>query len=392
MYNPYKPQCYQNFIVSQRDCDKVPTSGLYIENLTGISSEMVANTANSTNSTGADNLEDRTFAAIRKAKTILEEYAGTQGYIFRRAGAIQNFCSFSNSFHAPIGATKKGLVITKSSRKGRFNSLFIDSLCVKSNTTGTHQIELLDSNQNILQSINISLTAGQKTKILVKWDLALEFGQSYYIVWANTTATPAMGDCSCSTAGCCGNHFDYSTTNNVWYQIKGWDGAKCQNKAFGISINAQVKCSVDNLMCDFLSDIKNAILSLTGAEIADAALSPQRNNSTNINAAEWLIAKRAEWTADAATEIRNAAAYKIQQWIKEDSFCIERNLTNAPQLVAGKMPYTAARDIQVAVLQVNDRIQDAFAKPIIDSLNGLKIDYRGIYGTMPTYWGFNLLF
>lgn len=391
MYNPYKPQCYFQFITSQELCSGVaPKSGLYIENLSGISAQMVSNSTNSNNNKGADNLEDRVFSAILTAKNILRNYINSQGWLFRSAGEMQGFCNFSKIYHPAIGSAKKGLVITKQSTAAKFNSLFVDSLCVLSNETGTHTIELLDNNQNAVQSLSVDLTAGVKSKIPVKWNLMLQNGQSYYIVWATPTAKPANGVCNCNTIGCCGNSFSYLNSKNVWYRVNGWDGEKCQNNAFGISINAQIKCDLDNLMCDFLNDIAYSILKLTGAEIALSATSPQRTNSANVNSAEWLNAMRAEWLGNAEIEIQNAAAQKIQQWAEEDTFCLYRNKLNMPVIGNSLIAHTAARDLQAAQSYAVEQIAQKLAKPLLNYYETLPIKYGEIYGLQPMFWGFNL--
>lgn len=392
MYNPYIPQCYQNFILSQEACgDQRPTSGFFIENLTGISAQMIANSANSNNATGKDNLQDRVFAAIQKAKAIINSYLTSVGFLFRNSGNIQSFCSFSNLYHTAIGADKKGIVISKISNKAFYNSLFVDSICVLSNTTGIHAIELIDNAGNILQTLSVTLTAGQKTKIPVKWNLAINRGENYYIVWANSNATPAMGSCSCNTTGCCGNSFDYASSETVWYKISGWDGAKCQNNAYGISINAQVKCELDNLMCDILPQIAYSILKLTGAELAVAALSPQRTTSTNTNGAEFYDNMRQVWLMEAEQEIKDIAAQKVQQWAEQDNFCIYRNSLNQPKMQNLFTPHTALRDTQAARMLAIENIAQSFAKPLIDEYNGIKMQYKGTYGLYPMYWGFNIL-
>jgi hypothetical protein len=391
MYNPYKPQCYFQFISSQELCKNVvPKSGLYIENLSGMSSQMVSNSTNSNNRTGADNLEDRVFSAIMQAKTILRNYINSQGWLFRSAGQMQSFCSFSNIYHPAIGTAKKGLVITKQSNVAKYNSLYIDSLCVLSNYTGTHTIQLLDNSQNQIQSLSVDLIAGEKSKIPVKWNLMLQNNESYFIVWDTALAQPANGSCSCNTSGCCGNSYSYFDQKSVWYQIKGWDGQKCQNNAFGISINAQVKCDIDNLMCDLLGDIGYSILKLTGAELALAALSPQRTNSANVNSAEWYAAMRGEWLAGAEIEIQNAAAQKVQQWAKEDTFCLYRNNANIAYIGNSLTPHTAARDLQAAQSYAQEQIMQQFAKPLLDYYQNLPIQYPEIYGLQPMFWGFNL--
>ncbi len=391
MYNPYKAQCYFQFITSQELCkNSTPKSGLFIENLSGFSSQMVANGTNSNNGTAADNLEDRVYSAIMSAKAILRNYINTQGWLFRSAGQMQSFCSFSNIYHPAIGTKKQGLVITKQSNVARFNSIFIDSLCVLSNYTGTHTIELLDNSQNTLQSLSVDLTAGTKSKIPVKWNLMLKNGESYYIVWANADAKPANGTCNCNTTGCCGNGFTYSDQKSVWYNIKGWNGEKCQNNAFGISVNAQVKCDLDNLMCDLLGDIAHSVLKLTGAELALAITSPMRNNSSNVNSAEWLTNMRGEWLADAEVEIKDAAAQKLQQWALEDTFCLYRNQKNMPVITNSLTPRTVLRDIQAAQSLAYEQIAQQFAKPILDYYQNLPIQYNEIYGLNPMFWGFNL--
>ena len=391
MFNPYKPECYFQFITSQELCSTaIPKSGLYIENLSGISAQMVSNSANSNNSKGADNLEDRVFSAILQAKEILRNYINSQGWLFRSAGQMQSFCSLSNTYHPAIGATKKGLVITKQSNAAKFNSLHIDSLCVLSNETGTHTIQLLNSSQTLVQSLSIDLTAGVKTKIPVNWNLMLQKGQSYYIVWDTPTAKPANGTCNCNTIGCCGNDFSYLNQNNVWYKVNGWDGEKCQNNAFGISINARVKCDLDNLMCDLLNDIAYSVLKLTGAEIALSATSPQRTVSANVNSSEWLNERRAEWLANAEVEIQNAAAQKVQQWAKEDSFCLYRNRANMPKIGNSLTPHTVLRDIQAAQSYATEQIAQKWAKPLLEYYENLPIKYAEIYGLKPMFWGFNL--
>lgn len=392
MYNPYIPQCYQNFILCQEQCDNLrPSSGFYIENLTGISAQMIANSANSNDSTAKDNLQSRVFAAIQKAKAIINSYITGAGFLFRSSGNMQSFCSFSNLYHSPIGSAKKGLVITKTSRAALYNSFFVDSLSVLSNTTGTHTIELIDSNNTVLQSLSVDLTAGQKTKIPVKWNLAICAGQSYYIVWANPNATPALGNCNCDTAGCCGNTFSYNDSQSIWYKVSGWDGENCQSGAYGISINAQVKCELDNLMCDILPQIAYSILRLTGAELAVAALSPQRTNSTNVNGAEFYDNMRQIWQQEAEIEIKDIAAQKVQQWAEQDNFCIYRNGLNKPKMMPLFSPFTAKRDLHAAQMVAIENIRQSYAKPLIDEYNDLKIRYNGIYGIMPMYWGFNII-
>lgn len=392
MYNPYIPQCYQNFILSQSNCGNLqPTSGLYVEDLTGISPQMIANSANSKDSTAKDNLQSRVFAAIQKAKAITNSYITSAGFLFRGGGNMQSFCSFSNVYHTAIGSQKKGLVISKNSSTALFNSLFVDSICVLSNTTGTHAIELIDNNNTVLQTLSIDLTAGQKSKIPVKWNLAIKQGESYYIVWANSNATPATGNCNCSTSGCCGNSFNYNNSDTLWYKISGWNGEKCENKAYGISINAQVKCELDNLMCDVLHQIAYSILKLTGAELAVAALSPQRSNSTNVNGAEFYDNWRQIWQSEAEVEIKDVIAQKVQQWAQQDNFCIYRNSLNKPKIVPLFSPFTTARDTAAARMVATENIRLSYATPIIDAYNGVKIQYQPTYGLNAMYWGFDTI-
>lgn len=398
MHNPYKPLCYQDFLLSQQDCGgQIPKSGLFIEQLSGISKEMLAYSANGNNITAKDNLQDRTFSALLKLENMVKQRLADLGLAFRAQGQVQKYCSFdkSSTGHPPIGSDKVGLIIKKISPRARYNSLQVERLNIKSFTTGLHTIQLLDTNGNILQSLSVNLTAGQATSVAVNWNLFLDCQGSYRIVWANSNATPAKGACDCNSVNCCGTNINYSQPDNIWYQIKGWNGSQCDSSSYGIQLTATVKCDIQNLMCGLLDELKMAVLYLTGAELADAASSPQRTTAASVNGSEWLLMKKQEWEAAAQKIVEQVVNSNVERLKQEDSFCLYSKKLFAP-VVAPFAPISQpVKQVQATILQAQESYQQAVLQPSKEYYHELaeayqNIQYELIYGNRLMYFGFHL--
>lgn len=352
--------CFRDFILVRESCKngRVSTSNLYIEDLEGLSLKRVANIADARYKNGEDLALDKVAQAIRQVQSQILALLNQQGVTMPQGFAAREFVSLSSNYHAPSVA-KRGVRVVRAKAQSPFSSFVVETLTLKSNTTGAHTIELLDESRAVLESRTVDLIAGQAATVPVNWKL---FNPAFYVVFNQPNATPAKGAAQGSSAGCCGSQYTYSDARNRWFFVQGWDGTQASAEAFGIGLRGNIQCELENLLCYLLPYVANAVLWLAGVGILNECLATPRQNYFTILGEDWAREKRDEWQAKADQDLERLLPAHIQSLKNRDSLCIVCDKLRAAEIVSMVNPMTRIwRDAQAdALAEYAEELQELY--------------------------------
>lgn len=289
--NQFTLPCLAQFIlIGDRACEpETSTSGLYLSDLSGVNLELLNNLADGRYS-GA---QDYAAAILSRAglyfQDQLKQVMASLGYQIPQGYGLANpapNCSFLTTVNS--GANGRGLICRRLQTLPKFSAFFVDTVQVKTATSGTGTLQIENAQGDILWSKSISFVAGRVATIPIYLELIED---EFYIVL--TGAAPALDTyatvCSVPQKGCCGQSID-----KVLYSITGWDGSATTANSFGLVLNGGVQCSFAQVACAILPYVAEAILNLCHAEILGDVLASPRINYSTLYADAEAITKQAE--------------------------------------------------------------------------------------------------
>lgn len=312
------PDCYQNFILCRQSCEDLsilPKSGLYIDELEGITIERLASISNEAQQKGIDLLHNKVILAIRKLEDLVIAKLGAYGLYMPLFQKIGNYCTIGKG-SAGASADFRGVQITRYPEAAYFASFYIDTIFLRPKTTKAGvSIEVRDMDSNVLLSYTVDLVADK----LVQLKVGQEIAQTQFVIGiSDADVEMYSGECVI-TASCCSGQ----AVKNNYFRINGWNGTDESRASYGIALSGYLKCSKTALMCAILEPIKMAVFYQTGAEILKEQKSTRRNNVVTLHfPKEELKSQIQEWEFEADKILTDILPALIPQLKEQDKFCI----------------------------------------------------------------------
>lgn len=310
--------CLKNYILS-RSCEnngKVPRSGLYIEQLEGISIQNIADTDDGKYGSAKAFIQDKIdFAAqivLEDARQFLnEELSTSETSEAAVIGAFQRDLGYYAS-----EAVEKGLYIEK--RFAPMGKVQLDKLVLLvKNDISNKKIIITDGITK--EEIFVDLVGGVPLTVDVSFQGATDF---LTVKWDTSDIEPAASSVRKSiTNGFCG----YCDGIEAPLYVQGINGTYKGFGSYGIQAHIQLKCDLKQAFCQMIDDLKFAILYKAGILILKEWQSSTRLNYITIHSEDWLELKLTEWEELTYPEklkqgLQNASTYLS----KLDSRCFQK--------------------------------------------------------------------
>lgn len=259
------PDCYQNVFAFRpnQGCGVsiTPTSGLYIDDLEGLSLLTVGGTGKHTYKNQQDLLNAKTVFAIQKSEIWVQDAMTSRGFFMPQKQMVGRVCSYKSTAQSAATATWRGISLYRASAATFLANLYVESVNYKARTSGTAQLQIVDFDGNILYT---------STMVVITADVVKVFPINQYYatnvrILIKTNTQPY--DTSCDNCACLCSAARRGYPSQQMYFARGWDGAAESNSGYGVQVCAALRCNVQALMCYLMDILKMPLLYLTGAEI-----------------------------------------------------------------------------------------------------------------------------
>lgn len=127
--------------------------------------------------------------------------------------------------------------------------LFIESVLLKFNNSGTFNVKILDG--PVTTTFLATVTVGIETELILNYTATYN---NIYILVDNSLFEPSKGTYHKTKAGsgCCGSNNGYYEVENTKLEIQGWNGTNTDNNVYGIQPKVTIMCVFDSLWCNFV--------------------------------------------------------------------------------------------------------------------------------------------
>jgi hypothetical protein len=303
--------CLDNYILLRNTCsDAIPASGLWLDNLEGMSVENVAMVAPENLNTAAKVVAEKLqFAALiveNRLRGTIEE----RGVNLNRKGKTYNTCDVTASTVAPFPA-EKGIKISKKWLGSTLSVIRVHSIFVKGAATGATTIKISDIWGNVLWSKQLTLVAGERISLKVNQ----QFVQDTILITADTTNV-GLYTWHCSEQSNCRPCMH----KKQYLVVEGWNGFGYSQEGY-LGACVSLDCSDKDIICHFLDRLGLAILHQLGVEMLKEWASP--NNRLNIiktHGEDWANAKQADWEKYSIEYMMNEMNNILAE-LQEDKHC-----------------------------------------------------------------------
>lgn len=310
------PECYSDFITVKQACDPVvPKSGLYIENLPGISVQSAARIATAKHQSAVDMIADKVIFAIQFLESEVQERMMYLGYNMPSVPNVREFCGLDKKTTIASAPLQRGLRIQRNNTLAPFSMTYIETIYIKTDTTKTATVEIQDKLGTVLQSYTASTLANELTEINADFSTSVN---DIRVVMDNTDVQVYKS--KCDNGSCC--HHLASKKKWRFYNVVGWDGVRCDTKAYGLGVKAGIRCDLRELMCYLLPYIKYAVLYKAGSMILQELLASDRLNTVIVANKEWAAETIPQWDAIVMEKLDAVIPAALKQLKKRDMYCI----------------------------------------------------------------------
>ena len=306
------PDCLENYIVFSNGCYDggvpTPTSGYYIENLEGLTIDNVAMISNELLVSATKTMQEKMYFASRIVENRLKAILNSRGIKLNTIGALYPVCSASTS---TVGSSvlQKGIRVSKKWLNSSQSRIWVDTIRIKSLTSGLTTLYIYDHQFNILWSQVQSLVADYEHHFNVKKHFNSDV---IYILADNTNIQPYIYNCNTNT-GC-------TPCDNKYLNVTGYDGNAISTDGY-LGACVRLDCVDTDIICQFLDRVGLAVLYQTGVQLAKEWASP--NNRLNIiktHGIEWALNMATMWE-NASVEALDNEIDNIIQILETDKFC-----------------------------------------------------------------------
>lgn len=286
--------CLKGFIGISQSCPGTPVSksGMYIEDLEGISLKSISNIEGGKYVTAQALVDAKLRVVGNKLIDILSELIQDISVNTAADGLISK--SFGDRFFDAQPGTP-GLIIEK--YPTAFSSLYLTNIYFKSETA-VQNLSLLISDGVNSETVTVTASAGEEVEIPVNFS-----SKQNRITITYTSASgpsdnlvaPHTQDISCYSVfelraichGDCGHRY---------IRVFGQDfsGNKSSNY-YGVRADVHLICDREKMVCLLIHQYKTAVLYMLGAEISREWVASDRFNFLAMNSKEWAQGKAQEW-------------------------------------------------------------------------------------------------
>lgn len=327
-YQTDYPSCFEDFILLGQGCTQNQSkSGLYVENLEGMSLKKTASMTSTSYQSASDLVHDKLMHSFNLLEIELQNALSRFGRYMPTYPEIREFCNILKTTNA-AAPLERGLKLTRYKNVNPFGLMFIETVYVRTKTAINTTLLFKDSFANTVYSMPVSLVANELNEIVVNKG----FSQSIlYILLDNSSIETYQTECGFDGIDdCCGG----IKSKRAWkpFAVQGYNGNETSNNSFGLGLRAGLKCSMKLAMCNILDYIKMPVLYTLGAELLKEYIATDRINFLTIHNKDWAAEKSEEWQMKAKDLLAANIMSIMNNLIDYDPRCIACNPTNKPKL------------------------------------------------------------
>lgn len=328
------PTCYQNIFAFRPDqtcaAPIVPTSGLYIDDLEGISLLTTGDTGKHTYANAQAVLNAKTALALQKCETWLQQTMMRRGFYLPQQQPAANVCAYKDSTQEVAGDAR-GLTLYRNASATFLSQLHLEKVVYKAATSGTATLQITDLNGVVLfTSPLMVVTANKGLEFLIN---------SYYAddvrVLITTNTKPYDTNCGAPCA-CLYSAARPKSPAQMMYTPKGYDGTGDASTSYGVTVCAALRCNIQSLMCYILDYIKTPLLYMTGVEILQEirALNAPTAQSAGYYGRDEQKATLERWRKEADAMLATQVDTIIYQLRDLDHYCISCNTPSKIKIIS----------------------------------------------------------
>jgi hypothetical protein len=279
--------CWDNLIGISKVCDATtPVSNLYVNNLTGISIENINSIHNSEHDSGYSLILEKIDFSIEQIKQHLRGHYNTQ--------MINNsvLTSGVKGFYNETSTTKSVLSsriygIKLKINLNAYSELNVNSVTIRTTAAETGNILIIDLyTGDILDTIAFTTAGNEYTKIILNKTYPNKKQYLNLFIAYQLDNNNNVFDSTLYRNGSCGDCFN-NTDSYFVYQSGYLDGAlqkidsNLQNSSstFGLSVDYNLSCSSEPLICNMANMFAYPLLYKVGAELMQELKYSDRLNS-----------------------------------------------------------------------------------------------------------------
>jgi hypothetical protein len=306
--------CGNRTIIGIRDfaaCAQ-PESGLFLNDLPGVSLKVAAAVANPEQHTGVQLM--RQCLAL-SARRVFQDFSYRMaGYFDFNAVVEARKVNVFNNTVLPAVAADRGLVLKR--WRSEAARIFIADVYVKAGVNGAATINIIDGSNTT--AYNVTLIAGQSIVVPVNYRAESE---EVRIVMDNTGVPVYSCDmASLRDPGCfsCGG-----ARNAKGLFVAGWDGTQEVQRCYGIGAFAQIQCQEEIIICSLLRRMHFIMWYAAGIEFMRQRMESNRLNEIVLFTQERAKELLEQYTKDYEREWQSfvKSTYNYMRTLKGD--CIQ---------------------------------------------------------------------
>jgi hypothetical protein len=289
-----------------------PTSGLFVEDLEGLSVENVAQITPEKLTSATNTVIEKLYFAANVVESRLRGILQARGLQLNTVNRNYTACEVTADTYG-AQPYDKGLYISKTWLGSPMSSIWVEAVRFKAVNSGQTTIKVKNTNGDVLFSKTLSANAGVEVYTTVR----KYFREDVIIVTIDSTNISLYTYKCDSTTSC-----KPCASKNEYLSVKGWSGTSVTDIAF-LSVCLRLDCTDTDIICQFLDrdGVAMALLYQLGVEIAKEWASP--NNRLNIiktHGEEWAVTKSGDWESISIEHLDNEID-SIMQLMKADAFC-----------------------------------------------------------------------
>jgi hypothetical protein len=265
-----------NYIGIRGDCDETePTSGLYINDLPGISLKLASHLADE-EVTGVTLIRRFEQQAIRmvwnNVKTKLSKNIILSKVVSQLVTDRFEPDSDEVDWLAPVAANV-GIEVEKNDYDP-YTSLRVNYVDIRANTTATGEV-LTITDGPVVKTYNFDIQAGKPVRIFTNYEACTD--EVRITVNGTNLALENLLTNRGRNCGSCGDRCS-SCACNECISVNGWDGAKEVTQAYGIIANVSCVCTQSPILCSLQQEIAEAVQMKLGVLLMMERLASSRVN------------------------------------------------------------------------------------------------------------------
>lgn len=235
-------RCGRRTIIGIRDYGPcmTPESGLWINDLPGMSLRTAAQVASEEYVSGAEFLREKINLG---AKLVVNDFTEYMGDLFNFNAVVEtrNVGRFDEVQTLAAAPLERGQVWKRwRSEVGR---LYVEQIYLKSSASGVATVKIYDG--QIVKTYTVDVLANQTMTVEIGYTadsekIRIVFDQTNFPVYTYTMNQAGMG------CGSCGS----SAPQGLY--VSGWDGTQERATGYGLGAKVSVRCYEENVLCGLL--------------------------------------------------------------------------------------------------------------------------------------------